>query len=138
MAYWLIKSEPNVYSFDHLIKDKTTVWDGVRNYAARNNLRTMKKGEQAYFYHSNEGLAIVGIAKVSKEAFQDPGTENPNWVAIEIKAFKKLKRPVTLASMKANPKLNNMGIIKIGRISVSQVSEEEWNEILKMSETENA
>lgn len=138
MAYWLIKSEPNVYSFDHLIKDKTTVWDGVRNYAARNNLRTMKKGEQAYFYHSNEGLAIVGIAKVSKESFQDPGTENPNWVAIEIKAFKKLKRPVTLASMKANPKLNNMGIIKIGRISVSQVSEEEWNEILKMSETENA
>ena len=138
MAYWLIKSEPNVYSFDHLIKDKTTVWDGVRNYAARNNLRTMKKGEQAYFYHSNEGLAIVGIAKVSKESFQDPGTENPNWVAIEIKAFKKLKRPVTLASMKANPKLNNMGIIKIGRISVSQVREEEWNEILKMSETENA
>ena len=138
MAYWLIKSEPNVYSFDHLIKDKTTVWDGVRNYAARNNLRMMKKGEQAYFYHSNEGLAIVGIAKVSKEAFQDPGTENPNWVAIEIKAFKKLKRPVTLASMKANPKLNNMGIIKIGRISVSQVREEEWNEILKMSETENA
>ncbi|MBS1928358.1 MAG: EVE domain-containing protein [Chitinophagaceae bacterium] len=138
MAYWLIKSEPNVYSFDQLIKDKTTVWDGVRNYAARNNLRAMKKGEQAYFYHSNEGLAIVGIAKVSKEAFQDPGTENPNWVAIEIKAYKKLKRPVTLASMKANPKLINMGIIKIGRISVSQVSEEEWNEILQMSETPNA
>ena len=138
MAYWLIKSEPNVYSFDQLIKDKTTVWDGVRNYAARNNLRAMKKGEQAYFYHSNEGLAIVGIAKVSKEAFQDPGTENPNWVAIEIKAYKKLKRPVTLASMKANPKLINMGIIKIGRISVSQVSEEECNEILQMSETPNA
>jgi len=138
MAYWLIKSEPNVYSLDQLIKDKTTVWDGVRNYAARNNLRAMKKGEQAYFYHSNEGLAIVGIAKVSKEAFQDPGTENPNWVAIEIKAYKKLKRPVTLASMKANPKLINMGIIKIGRISVSQVSEEEWNEILQMSETPNA
>ena len=138
MAYWLIKSEPNVYSFDQLIKDKTTVWDGVRNYAARNNLRAMKKGEQAYFYHSNEGLAIVGIAKVSKEAFQDPETENPNWVAIEIKAYKKLKRPVTLASMKANPKLINMGIIKIGRISVSQVSEEEWNEILQMSETPNA
>lgn len=135
MAFWLVKSEPSVYSFDQLIADKSTIWDGVRNYAARNNLRAMKKGEEVLFYHSNEGLAIVGIAKVSKESFPDPGTDNPNWLAVELKAVKKLKNPVTLAAMKANTKLKNLGIIKIGRISVSQVSDEEWEEIMAMSQS---
>lgn len=134
MAYWLIKSEPAVYSFEKLIADKITVWDGVRNYAARNNLRAMKKGEEVFFYHSNEGLCIVGIARVSKEAFLDPGTDNPNWLAIEIKAYKKLKKPVTLSAMKGNKKLSNMELIRISRLSVSKVSEEEWGEIIRMSE----
>lgn len=134
MAFWLVKSEPSVYSFEKLILDKTTVWDGIRNFTARNNLRAMKKGEELFFYHSNEGLCIVGIAKVSKEAFQDTGTENPNWLAIEIKAHKKLKTPVTLSAMKANKILLNMGLIRIGRLSVSQVSKEEWEEIIRMSE----
>ena len=91
MAYWLVKSEPSVYSYDQLVKDKQTTWDGVRNYAARNHLRTMKKGEQVLYYHSNEGLAIVGIAKVGKEAFQDPSTDNEAWVAVELKPFKKIE-----------------------------------------------
>jgi len=133
MAHWLVKSEPSVYSFEQLIADKSTVWDGVRNYAARNNLRDMKKGEEIFFYHSNEGLCIVGIAKLSKEAFQDPGTDNPNWVAVEIKPLKKLANPVTLAAMKANKKLSNFDLIRIGRLSVCRVSDEEWKEILRMS-----
>lgn len=134
MAYWLVKSEPSVYSYDELIKDKTTVWDGIRNYAARNHLRAMKKGEEVMFYHSNEGLAIVGIAKVAKEAYQDPKTDDPTWSAVDLKPHKKLKKPVTLAELKTNKKLQNMALIRIGRLSVSPVTEEEWEEILKMSE----
>ena len=111
MAYWLVKSEPSVYSYDQLVKDKQTTWDGVRNYAARNHLRTMKKGEQVLYYHSNEGLAIVGIAKVGKEAFQDPSTDNEAWVAVELKPFKKLKTPVTLDTIKKDKRLSNMALI---------------------------
>jgi len=95
MAYWLVKSEPDAYSWEQLVKDKETVWSGVRNYAARINLRAMKKGDQVLFYHSNEGLDIVGIAKVVKEAYQDPTTDDNAWVAVDIKAFKKLKQPVS-------------------------------------------
>ncbi len=91
MNYWLVKSEPFKYSWDQLVKDKKTTWDGVRNYAARINLRAMKKGDEVLFYHSNEGMEIVGIAKVEREAFQDPTTEDERWVAIELKSFKKLK-----------------------------------------------
>ncbi|MCH5597586.1 EVE domain-containing protein [Niabella ginsengisoli] len=101
MAYWLIKSEPFKYSWDQLVKDKKTVWDGVRNYAARLNLRAMKKGDLAFFYHSNEGTEIVGIAKIVKEAFQDPTTDDDRWVAVEVAPHKKLKNPVTLAQIKA-------------------------------------
>ena len=134
MAYWLVKSEPSVYGYDVLVKDKSTVWDGVRNYAARNHLRAMKKGEEVMFYHSNEGLAIVGIAKVAREAYQDPKTDDPAWSAIDLKPYKKLKNPVTLAELKANKKLQNMALIRIGRLSVSPVTDEEWKEIKKMSE----
>ncbi|HRF23000.1 MAG TPA: EVE domain-containing protein, partial [Chitinophagaceae bacterium] len=96
MAYWLLKSEPAVYSFDDLVKEKQTCWSGVRNYAARLHLRNMKKGDEAFFYHSNEGTDIVGIAKISKEAYQDPTTTDDRWVAIDIKPIKKLKQPVSL------------------------------------------
>src|ERR1700757_1869542 len=102
MNYWLIKSEPSAYSWEQFVKDKQTFWDGVRNYAARNNLKAMKKGEEVLFYHSNEGVEIVGIAKVAKEAYQDPTTEEKAWVAVDFKPLKKLKRPVTLVQIKAD------------------------------------
>jgi predicted RNA-binding protein with PUA-like domain len=103
MAYWLIKSEPFKYSWDQFEKDGETFWDGVRNYAARNNLRAMKKDDLVFYYHSNDGLEIVGIAKVSKEAYQDPSTEEPAWLAVNFKPFKKLKNPVSLEQIKKEP-----------------------------------
>jgi len=92
MSYWLVKSEPSVYSWDQLEKDKQTVWDGVRNYAARNNLKAMKKDDEVFFYHSNEGVEIVGIAKVAKEFYKDPSSDNDAWVVVELKPYKKLKK----------------------------------------------
>jgi predicted RNA-binding protein with PUA-like domain len=133
MAYWLIKSEPFKYSWDQFEKDKKTIWDGVRNYAARNNLKAMKKGDLAFFYHSNEGVEIVGIAKVVKEAFQDPTTQETAWVAVEVSPFKKLKKPVTLAQIKANKSLANMALIKLSRLSVQLVTEKEWELVLEMA-----
>lgn len=133
MAYWLIKSEPSVYSFDQLIKDKQTVWDGVRNYAARIHLRAMKKGDECFYYHSNEGTEIVGIAKVAKEAYQDPTTDDANWVAVDVKPVKKLKHPVSLATVKADKRLAGMALVRLGRLSVQPVSEEEWNMVLELS-----
>src|SRR5688572_17410789 len=100
MKYWLIKSEPSVYSWEQLEKDGKAIWDGVRNYRARNNLRDMKKGDRLFFYHSNEGLEIVGIAEISKAHFQDPTTTETAWVAVEVKPWKKLKKPVQLTQMK--------------------------------------
>jgi predicted RNA-binding protein with PUA-like domain len=132
MAYWLIKSEPFKYSWDQFEKDKLTFWDGVRNYAARNNLKAMKKGDQALFYHSNEGLEIVGIAKVAKEAYQDPTTEDTAWVAVDFKPYKKMKRPVSLVTMKAHPGLANMDLVRLGRLSVGTVKEDEWNIIMEL------
>lgn len=133
MAYWLIKSEPFKYSWDQFEKDKKTIWDGVRNYAARNNLKAMKKGDLAFFYHSNEGVEIVGIAKVVKEAFQDPTTKETAWVAVEVSPFKKLKNPVTLAQIKANKSLANMALIKLSRLSVQPVTDKEWELVLEMA-----
>lgn len=134
MAYWLIKSEPFKYSWDQFVADGSTFWDGVRNYAARNNLRSMKKGDLAFFYHSNEGLEIVGIAKVIKESYQDPTTEETAWVVVDFKPQKKLKKTVTLAQIKANPSLSNMALIRLGRLSVQPVLEEEWEIIMAMAE----
>ena len=136
MAYWLIKSEPSSYSWDQFVKDKKTTWDGVRNYGARNNLRDMKKGDLAFFYHSNEGLEIVGIAKVVKEAYQDPGTTDSAWLAVDFAPFKKLKKPVTLAQMKADPFLENMSLIRLSRLSVGSITKEEWNHVLGLSESQ--
>ena len=132
MNYWLIKSEPFKYSWDQFVKDKTTFWDGVRNYQARNNLRSMKKGDEVLFYHSNEGLEIVGIAKVEKEHYQDPTTDDANWVVVDVKAVKAMKKPVTLATMKAEKRLEGLGLIKQGRLSVSPVTPGEWAVIMEL------
>jgi predicted RNA-binding protein with PUA-like domain len=133
MAYWLVKSEPFKYSWDQFVTDKKTFWDGVRNYAARNNLKAMKKGEEVFFYHSNEGLEIVGIAKVVKEFYQDPTTDEEAWVVVDLAPVRKLKKPVTLAQIKATKSLANMAILKLGRLSVTQVTAEEWEEILSLA-----
>jgi predicted RNA-binding protein with PUA-like domain len=132
MAYWLIKSEPFKYSWAQFEKDKVATWDGVRNYAARNNLRSMKKGEKVLFYHSNEGLEIVGIAKVAKESYQDPTTDNDAWVVVDVKPFKKIKKPVSLAAIKARSALSQMALVRLGRLSVQPVTEEEWDVIMEM------
>ena len=133
MAYWLVKSEPDAYSWQQLVKDKETSWDGVRNYAARIHLRAMKKVEEALFYHSNEGLDIVGIAKVAKEFYQDPTTEDDAWVTVDLKPFKKLKNPVGLARIKADKRLANMALVRLGRLSVQPVTAEEWEIIMELA-----
>ena len=132
MNYWLVKSEPFKYSWEQFVKDKKTFWDGVRNYAARNNMKEMKKGDHCFFYHSNEGLAIVGIAEVVKEAYQDPTTDDPNWVVVELKPLKPLPTPVTLADLKADPFFANMDLIRLGRLSVGKVTPDEYKRVLKM------
>lgn len=133
MAYWLIKSEPFKYSWDQFVKDKQTFWDGVRNYAARNNLKAMKKGDELFFYHSNEGLEIVGICKVVKESYQDPTTDEDAWVVVDVKPVRKLKKPVTLAQMKADKRLVNMDLLRLGRLSVGKVTDEEWKVVLELA-----
>jgi predicted RNA-binding protein with PUA-like domain len=133
MAYWLAKSEPTTYSWDELVKEKQTCWSGVRNYAARLHLRSMKKGDEVFFYHSNEGTDIVGIAKVAKEFYQDPTTADERWVAVDLKPVKKLKQPVTLAQIKAEKKLANMALVRLGRLSVQPVTDEEWDIVMKMA-----
>jgi predicted RNA-binding protein with PUA-like domain len=132
MNYWLIKSEPSVYSWERFEKEGQTFWDGVRNYAARNNLRAMKKGDLAFWYHSNEGTEIVGIAKVVKEAYQDPTTDDPAWLVVDFKPYKKLKTPVTLAQVKADKRLANMDLVRLGRLSVQTVKPEEWEIVMEM------
>lgn len=133
MNYWLVKSEPYKYPFEQLVKDKKTIWDGVRNYQARNNLRAMKKGDYVLFYHSNEGKSIVGIAKVVKEAYQDPTTENNNWVVVELAPVKKLKKEVTLEVLKAEPRLKQMEFNRLARLSVQGVKKEEFDIVLELA-----
>src|SRR4051812_6950679 len=110
MAYWLVKSEPSTYGWEHLNKDKQTTWDGVRNFAARNNLKSMKKGDEVLFYHSNEGMEIVGIAKVSKEHYPDPTAGESNWLVVDLKPVRKLKNPVSLATIKSDKRLAAMDL----------------------------
>lgn len=133
MAYWLVKSEPSTYSWNQFVKDKQTTWDGVRNYAARNHLRSMSKEDLVLFYHSNEGVEIIGIAKVFKESYQDPTTDETNWVVVDLKPVKKLKRPVSLAKIKQEKKLSDMALVRLGRLSVQPVTEEEWGIIMTMA-----
>lgn len=133
MAYWLVKSEPFKYSWDQFVKDGQTFWDGVRNYAARNNLKAMRKGDEVLFYHSNEGLEIVGIAKVVKEAYQDPTTDEDAWVVVDLKPVKKLKKPVSLQQIKGEKRLKDMALIRLGRLSVQPITEDEWEVIMEMA-----
>jgi predicted RNA-binding protein with PUA-like domain len=135
MQYWLVKSEPFKYSWEQFEKDGQTFWDGVRNYGARNNLKAMKKGDLVLWYHSNEGLAIVGIAQVIKEHYQDPTTPEPAWVLFDLKPYQNLNKPVTLAQVKADERMQNMHLVRLGRLSVQTVKPDEWKVILELSET---
>jgi predicted RNA-binding protein with PUA-like domain len=136
MQYWLIKSEPVKYSWDQFLKDKKTAWDGVRNYAARNNLRAMKKGDLALFYHSNEGLDIVGIAKVVKEHYQDPTTTDTAWLAVDFAPYKALRKPVSLAEIKKDKLLKDMQLVRLSRLSVSAVTEDEFLKICDLGQVD--
>ena len=130
MNYWLVKSEPFKYSWEQFLKDKRTFWDGVRNYQARNNLRAMKKDDTVLFYHSNEGLAVVGIAKVVKESYQDPTTEDPQWAAVDLAPVETFKTPVTLGEMKKDKCLQNIGLIRQAQLSVMPLTKEEFEVIV--------
>jgi len=150
MNYWLVKSEPDVFSFDDLAAapKKTTYWDGVRNFTARNNLKAMKKGDRVFFYHSNASpSAVAGIAEVTKEAYPDPTAldpkhdhfdpkskpDDPTWFMVDIKAVEKLNRPVGLDEIKQTKALADMALVRLGRLSVSPVTEKEWQTILEMA-----
>lgn len=132
MAHWLVKSEPGKYAFADLERDGKTAWDGVRNNAAALHLKSMKVGDEVFYYHSVEGLAVVGIAKVVREAFPDATDPTGRFVAVELAPVRPLKKPVTLAELKANPALADMAMLRQGRLSVSPVTDAEWAEILNM------
>lgn len=134
MSYWLIKSEPSVYPFAKLVEDGKTSWDGVRNFEARNNLRAMKKGDYALFYHSNEGKEIVGLARVRREAYQDPTTKD-DWSVVDFEPVKALAKPVTLADIREMPKLKDMALLKKSRLSVGPVTKPEFDAILRSGKT---
>ena len=131
--FWLMKSEPDVYSYDDLVAEGEGTWDGVRNYSAANNLRTMKVGDEAFFYHSNIGLEIVAIITISQEHFIDPSDEKARFVAVKVRPSRKLKQPVTLKAIKANPDLADMEMLRQSRLSVAPVRAAEWKEILRMA-----
>ena len=133
MNYWLVKSEPNSYSWDDLVKEGKTCWSGVRNYAARLHLRNMEKGDEVFFYHSNEGTNIVGIAKVMKEHYPDPTTDDERWEAVDLKPYKKLKKTVDLETIKKDKRLSNMALVRIGRLSVQPVTEKEYEIIMQLA-----
>lgn len=133
MAYWLVKSEPTVYSWDDFVKEEQTCWSGIRNYAARLHLRNMKKDDEVLFYHSNEGTEIVGIAKVIKEHYPDPTTDDDRWSAVDLKPLRKLKKPVTLNTIKKDKRLANMALVRIGRLSTQPVTETEWTVVMELA-----
>ena len=131
MQYWLVKSEPEVYSWEQFVKDKRTFWDGVRNYQARNNMQAMEKGDQVIFYHSSDVKAAVGIAEVVKTAYSDPTTDEPAWVVVDLKPVRPLKKPVTLAEIKAMPDMNNVALVRQARLSVLPLTQQEFEMIVK-------
>ena len=135
MNYWLMKTEPNAYSWDDLVKDGQTFWDGVRNYAARNFMKEMQVGDQAFIYHSVKERNVIGISEIVKEHYQDPTTGDDRWVAVDIKPVQKLKNPVNLDQVKADERLQNMALVRIGRLSVQPVTKEEFDIIVTMSES---
>jgi predicted RNA-binding protein with PUA-like domain len=132
-SYWLMKSEPDAYSWDDLVAEGEGTWDGVRNYRARNNLAAMQVGDEAFFYHSNVGLEIVGIARISKAGLTDPSDPEGKWAAVKVKPVKKLKHPVTLKQIKADPALAEIELIKLSRLSVAVITPEEWDYIIALS-----
>ena len=136
MNYWLVKSEPDVYSYDQLVTEGTGRWDGVRNYQARNFLRAMKVGDLCFFYHSNIGLAVVALARVSKEYYPDPTAESGDWSCVELQPVKPLVRPVTLPEIKATPELQQLLLVRNARLSVMPVSSDEFSILLSMGETQ--
>ena len=133
MRYWLLKSEPSAYSWDQLVKDGRTNWSGVRNFQAASNLKAMKKGDRAFFYHSNEGLAVVGAVEIVKEAYPDPTDKSGRFVMVDVAPLTPAKQPVTLAEIKQTPALKGMALVKLSRLSVSPVSAEEWRIVAKMA-----
>jgi predicted RNA-binding protein with PUA-like domain len=132
MQYFLVKSEPFKYSWDKFNEDGRTFWDGVRNYQARNNLKLMNEGDLVLFYHSNEGKAVVGIAKVVKEAYQDPTTDDANWVVVDLAPVEPLKKPVTLEQIKADEQLKDISLVRQGRLSVTCLKPEEFDRIIEL------
>jgi predicted RNA-binding protein with PUA-like domain len=134
MNYWLVKSEPFKYSWEDFVKEGKSVWDGVRNYQARNNMMAMKAGDWVFFYHSNEGMEVVGLAEVIKEHFPDPTTDDPRWVVVELVPIKKLTKTVTLKTMKADDRLSGLALIKQSRLSVTPVAKQEFDIILSLAE----
>jgi predicted RNA-binding protein with PUA-like domain len=133
MQYWLLKSEPSSYAWDELVKDGRTNWNGVRNFQAANNLKSMKKGDQAFFYHSGEDRAIVGTCEIVKEAYPDPSDPEGRFVMVDVKALKPVKNPVTLAAIKAEPKLKDLALVRQSRLSVVPVADAEWKILAKMA-----
>ena len=131
--YWLMKSEPDAYSWDDLVAQGEGTWDGVRNHRAANNLRAMNVGDEAFFYHSNVGLEIVGIARVSQAGLTDPTDPEGKWAAVKVKPVKKLARPVTLKEIKADPAMAEIELVKLSRLSVGVITPEEWEYILALS-----
>jgi predicted RNA-binding protein with PUA-like domain len=136
--YWLMKSEPDAYSWDDLVAEGEGTWDGVRNHRAANNLRAMKVGDEAFFYHSNVGKEIVGIVTISKDGMSDPTDPEGKWAAVKVKPVRKLSRPVTLKEIKADPALADIELIKLSRLSVAVVTPGEWNYIVKLSDRKGA
>lgn len=132
MNHWLVKSEPFKYSWEKFNEDKRTFWDGVRNYQARNNLKAMQEGDLVLFYHSNEGKAVVGIAKVVKEFYQDPTTDDTNWVVVDLAPVQSLKNPVTLEQIKADERLKDISLVRQGRLSVMGLKAEEFDRIVEL------
>ena len=133
MKYWLVKTEPDVYSWDQFVKDKKTFWDGVRNYEARNNMQAMTKGDHVIFYHTGKEKQAVGLATVVKEAYQDPTSDDDRWVCVDLKPLEPLANPVTLAQVKDTASLKEMGLVKKGRISVIPVTKKEYDTVVKMA-----
>ena len=132
MNYWLVKSEPFKYSWDDLVEDGWTYWDGVRNCQARNNLKAMKRGDLVLYYHSNEGKEVVGVAKVTKEFYQDPTTDDDRWVVVDVEPVEKLNNPVTLADIKQNYRLEDIPLVTQSRLSVMPVTKKHFDTIIKM------
>ena len=132
--YWLIKSEPEAYSFDRLVKEGSTLWDGVRNYRARNNLQAMKEGEEAFFYHSVSDKQIVGIVRISKAGLDDPRDDSGTWAAVEIEPVRKFDKPVSLAAVKAEPALTEIELLRQSRLSVAEIRPEEWDIVCRIGE----